>query len=36
VRFVQWLDLSVPLPLDFCFVTQQVNPALERFVQLLA
>ncbi|TAM49506.1 MAG: LysR family transcriptional regulator [Paraburkholderia sp.] len=35
VRFVQLLDLSVPLPLDFCFVTQQVNPALARFVQLL-
>lgn len=36
VRFVQLLDLSVPLPLDFYFVTQQVNRALERFVQLLA
>ncbi|MBU6486798.1 MAG: LysR family transcriptional regulator [Burkholderiales bacterium] len=35
VRFVQLQDLSVPLPLDFCFVTQQVNPALARFVQLL-
>lgn len=35
VRFVQLQDLSVPLPLDFCFVTQQVNPALARFVQFL-
>ena len=35
VRFVQLQDLSVPLPLDFCFVTQQVNPALARFAQLL-
>lgn len=35
VRFVQLQDLSVPLPLEFCFVIHQVNPALARFVQLL-
>jgi hypothetical protein len=26
----------VPLPLEFCFVAQEANPALKRFVELLA
>ena len=36
VRFVELRDLSVPLPLEFCFVAQEANPALKRFVELLA
>ncbi|BAO88222.1 LysR family transcriptional regulator [Caballeronia cordobensis] len=35
VRFVALRDLSVPLPLEFCFVAQEANPALKRFVELL-
>lgn len=35
VRFVQLQDLSVPLPLEFCFVAHHTNPALGRFVELL-
>ncbi|SAK43032.1 MULTISPECIES: LysR family transcriptional regulator [Caballeronia] len=36
VRFVELRDLSVPLPLEFCFVERATNPALERFVELLS
>ncbi|NRO94868.1 LysR family transcriptional regulator [Paraburkholderia sp. NMBU_R16] len=35
VRFVDLQDLSVPLPLEFCFVANGANPALERFVDQL-
>jgi DNA-binding transcriptional LysR family regulator len=35
VRFVELRDLSVPLPLEFCFVAHEANPALKRFVELL-
>ena len=35
VRFVALRDLSVPLPLEFCFVAQEANPALKRFAELL-
>ncbi|KAA0084908.1 LysR family transcriptional regulator [Trinickia soli] len=35
VRFVELQDLSVPLPLEFCFVAEHHNPALERFVEQL-
>lgn len=33
VRFVELRDLSVPLPLEFCFVEQGGNAALERFIE---
>jgi DNA-binding transcriptional LysR family regulator len=35
VRFVELRDLSVPLPLEFCFEANKANAALERFVELL-
>jgi DNA-binding transcriptional LysR family regulator len=35
VRFVDLEDLSVPLPLEFCFGASDANPALERFVERL-
>ncbi|MFM0694265.1 LysR family transcriptional regulator [Paraburkholderia sp. GV068] len=35
VRFVDLQDLSVPLPLEFCFLANGGNPALERFVDQL-
>jgi DNA-binding transcriptional LysR family regulator len=35
VRFVDLQDLSVPLPLEFCFLANGANPALERFVDHL-
>ncbi|MDR5835919.1 LysR family transcriptional regulator [Caballeronia sp. LZ034LL] len=35
VRFVELRDLSVSLPLEFCFIAQEGNPALRRFVELL-
>jgi len=35
VRFVDLQDLSVPLPLEFCFGANSANPALARFVDLL-
>ncbi|PVX76984.1 LysR family transcriptional regulator [Paraburkholderia unamae] len=35
VRFVELQDLSVPLPLEFCFVANGANVALERFVEQL-
>jgi DNA-binding transcriptional LysR family regulator len=35
VRFVELRDLSVPLPLEFCFAAADSNPALERFVEQL-
>lgn len=35
VRFVELQDLSVPLPLEFCFMANGVNAALQQFVDLL-
>jgi DNA-binding transcriptional LysR family regulator len=35
VRFVDLQDLSVPLPLEFCFIDNGANPALARFVDQL-
>ncbi|CAG4923525.1 LysR family transcriptional regulator [Paraburkholderia gardini] len=35
VRFVALQDLSVPLPLEFCFVENGANVALDRFVDRL-
>ncbi|WP_321939655.1 LysR family transcriptional regulator [Paraburkholderia sp. J8-2] len=35
VRFVDIQDLSVPLPLEFCYVTNGANMALARFVDQL-
>ncbi|WP_321949581.1 LysR family transcriptional regulator [Paraburkholderia sp. J10-1] len=35
VRFVDLQDLSVPLPLEFCYVTNGANMALARFVDQL-
>lgn len=35
VRFVDLLDLSVPLPLEFCYVENGANVALDRFVDPL-
>ncbi|MEM5314718.1 LysR family transcriptional regulator [Paraburkholderia sp. JHI869] len=35
VRFVDLQDLSVPLPLEFCFGANSANPALDRFVDQL-
>ncbi|AFT86144.1 LysR family transcriptional regulator [Paraburkholderia phenoliruptrix] len=35
VRFVELRDLSVPLPLEFCFASADANPALARFVEQL-
>ncbi|TDG07155.1 LysR family transcriptional regulator [Paraburkholderia guartelaensis] len=35
VRFVDLQDLSVPLPLEFCFGESETNPALKRFVDQL-
>jgi DNA-binding transcriptional LysR family regulator len=35
VRFVALQDLSVPLPLEFCFVENAANVALDRFVDRL-
>ena len=36
VRFVALSDLSVPLPLEFCYAASADNAALARFVQALA
>lgn len=35
VRFVDVADLSVRLPLEFCFLAQHGNAALQRFIDLL-
>jgi DNA-binding transcriptional LysR family regulator len=35
VRFVELQDLSVPLPLEFCFMANGANAALQQFVDLL-
>jgi DNA-binding transcriptional LysR family regulator len=35
VRFVDLHDLSLPLPLEFCFVEHEANPALSRFIEQL-
>lgn len=35
VRFVELQDLSVPLPLEFCFLANGANAALQQFVDLL-
>ncbi|MDR5806259.1 LysR family transcriptional regulator [Caballeronia sp. LP006] len=35
VRFVEVEDLSVPLPLEFCFLAQHGSAALQRFIELL-
>jgi DNA-binding transcriptional LysR family regulator len=35
VRFVDLQDLSVPLPLEFCYAKRQANVALGRFVEQL-
>ncbi|WP_321917519.1 LysR family transcriptional regulator [Paraburkholderia sp. J11-2] len=35
VRFVDLQDLSVPLPLEFCYVTNGANMALARFIDQL-
>ncbi|WP_042302427.1 LysR family transcriptional regulator [Paraburkholderia kururiensis] len=35
VRFVELQDLSVPLPLEFCFMAHGANAALQQFVDLL-
>ncbi|WP_296227561.1 LysR family transcriptional regulator [Ralstonia sp. UBA689] len=35
VRFVELRDLSVPLPLEFCFSSANTNAALKRFVDQL-
>ncbi|CAM2197156.1 LysR family transcriptional regulator [Paraburkholderia kururiensis] len=35
VRFVELQDLSVPLPLEFCFIANGANAALQQFVDLL-
>lgn len=35
VRFVDLQDLSVPLPLEFCFIANGADPALARFVDQL-
>ena len=35
VRFVKLRDLSVPLPLEFCFASAEANAALKRFVEHL-
>lgn len=35
VRFVDVRDLSVRLPLEFCFLEQHGNAALQRFIDLL-
>jgi len=35
VRFVELRDLSVPLPLEFCFASANTNAALKRFVAQL-
>lgn len=35
VRFVELQDLSVPLPLEFCFMANGLNAALQQFVDLL-
>ncbi|MBC8639574.1 LysR family transcriptional regulator [Caballeronia sp. EK] len=35
VRFVDVTDLSVRLPLEFCFLAQHGNAALQRFIDLL-
>jgi hypothetical protein len=32
VRFVELQDLSVPLPLEFCYVESEANSAINRFV----
>ena len=35
VRFVELRDLSVPLPLEFCFLSAHTNAALKRFIAQL-
>ena len=35
VRFVELRDLSVPLPLEFCFLSAHTNAALQRFIAQL-